>query len=643
VLAGAPDVKLRDHLFLFVGVTSLVPLVMLGWGATRISSQLLQGKITDLQSSAAVGLADHVDTWVGLQFRLLQQQVQLFPLERLRPDLLSSYLKLVYRQSPEAQIVSLQTPGGEAVVPALYRAPDTREFSQRDGVSLARLAAFRSALPLDELNDALRVRPEGVALRPVAGAAYVPDSRANPVLPVVVPVPGDRALTLGLELALDPLARRFERLTEQGMDAALLGADGAPILPGPRGLVDPETLRPFLAGVLADDIQYETPDGQAVMAACAPVPTTGWTVVIAEPMSISEAVVREIQLRTAWVALVAVALGLVLSLWFVRQLSGPVLMLQDAAMALAEGDLSRRVEPVGSDELTDLARAFNHMSERLQESATQLRERADQIQQQQDEITRFNAELRQRVAERTAELEEAHSRLIQSARLAAVGEMGAGLAHELNNPLAAILGMTQILVAQGSPKVELLRSIEEQALKCKEIVAHLLGFSQEVRISSGSSSAGGSGPLTLDRAPAAVVDLGELLGEVLTLMGGPLRERGIEVAIREVEGLRARGDRAELGRAMAQLLTSLGATAGEGARLDITGEISEGHVAVSLLLRGDDLRTGSDDWMASGMGFWMARRVISAHSGHLEEPTIDGPSNKSRDSALWRVVLPAAS
>src|SRR4030095_4153924 len=108
------------------------------------------------------------------------------------------------------------------------------------------------------------------------------------------------------------------------------------------------------------------------------------------------------------------------------------------------------------------------------------RQNRDTIDQKNREIEAFNVELQKRLDERTRELEEAQVLLIRSARLSAVGQMGAGLAHELNNPLAGILGMVQVVLTRhrGQPDEALLRVIEEQAQRCSQIVAHLLRFSR---------------------------------------------------------------------------------------------------------------------------------------------------------------------
>ena len=99
--------------------------------------------------------------------------------------------------------------------------------------------------------------------------------------------------------------------------------------------------------------------------------------------------------------------------------------------------------------------------------------------------------------------------------------------------------------------------------------------------------------------------------------------------------LSTRGDRAALGRAVAQVLTSLRAAGSRGGRLDISPLTRPGGVGLRFALSGAVIEK-SDDWMASGMGLWSARQVLAAHSGELIEASIAVPG-----SASWLLWLPA--
>ncbi len=96
-------------------------------------------------------------------------------------------------------------------------------------------------------------------------------------------------------------------------------------------------------------------------------------------------------------------------------------------------------------------------------------------------VKAFSKELEQRVEERTRELKKTQAQLVQSEKLASIGQLAAGVAHEINNPLGVILGFTQVILKR-LPENDLLRkplsSIEREGLRCKKIIQGLLDFSR---------------------------------------------------------------------------------------------------------------------------------------------------------------------
>jgi two-component system NtrC family sensor kinase len=103
-------------------------------------------------------------------------------------------------------------------------------------------------------------------------------------------------------------------------------------------------------------------------------------------------------------------------------------------------------------------------------------------------LRELNETLEQRVKERTAELESAYGslmatqeQLLQSAKMAAVGELISGIAHELNNPLTGVMGFTQLLIGMdlGPRSKELAEKVYQQSQRAARIVANLLAFSRK--------------------------------------------------------------------------------------------------------------------------------------------------------------------
>lgn len=84
-----------------------------------------------------------------------------------------------------------------------------------------------------------------------------------------------------------------------------------------------------------------------------------------------------------------------------------------------------------------------------------------------------------------------HQQLLQADKLASIGQLAAGIAHEVNNPLSIILGYTQLLIRSEEPDTERyqdLRTIEKHTRSCKTIVEDLLNFSRSTRTRKETSS-----------------------------------------------------------------------------------------------------------------------------------------------------------
>jgi signal transduction histidine kinase len=197
--------------------------------------------------------------------------------------------------------------------------------------------------------------------------------------------------------------------------------------------------------------------------------------------------------------------------------------------------------------------------------------------------------------------------------------MGAGLAHEINNPLAGILGTTQLLRARGDDNAldEALATIEEQANRCREVVGQLLRLTER----------------DLDSEPATVVDLSVILGDVSNLVQGPFRQRGVTLQMRDVgEALPVRADPVHASRIFAQILNTLRAGLVDGATLAVSGSVRGDEVVVRLAPDRGASDLSRDDFLASSMGLWVSRQLLDDMGGSLEEP--------DEQDAAWRVILP---
>jgi len=145
--------------------------------------------------------------------------------------------------------------------------------------------------------------------------------------------------------------------------------------------------------------------------------------------------------------LVAFAISNILA----NSVTKPIRSLVSAALKLAKGDLSHRVKCRTGDAIGELGKAFNSMADSIKERDERLKEYVEQ-------------------------------EIMKSERLAMVGQLAAGVAHEINNPLGSILIYSHLLLEdleEKDSRRENLEKIVNQATRCKDIVKGLLDFSRQ--------------------------------------------------------------------------------------------------------------------------------------------------------------------
>ncbi len=150
-----------------------------------------------------------------------------------------------------------------------------------------------------------------------------------------------------------------------------------------------------------------------------------------------------------------------------RVINRPVGKLLANTRRLATGNLESRIENPSGDELGELAQSFNVMAKNLRNAQKELRE--------------WGGALEARVEDRTREIRDMQKQLIQSEKMAALGEMSAGIAHEINNPLTGILMFGSIIA--GDPRLDPgikpdVDTILQETRRCGAIVQGLLEFSR---------------------------------------------------------------------------------------------------------------------------------------------------------------------
>jgi len=166
-------------------------------------------------------------------------------------------------------------------------------------------------------------------------------------------------------------------------------------------------------------------------------------------------------------ASLCVVLLLIILYFSTTRIINPLQKMVVATQEIAKGDLSHRVEVKSKDEVGYLADSFNQMTANLEAANEKLIE--------------WGKTLEKKVEDRTKELREAQASLLQSEKLASLGKLAAGIAHEINNPLGGILIYSHLLLEdmdKKNPHYENLRKIVKETSRCKDIVKGLLEFAR---------------------------------------------------------------------------------------------------------------------------------------------------------------------
>jgi two-component system NtrC family sensor kinase len=151
-----------------------------------------------------------------------------------------------------------------------------------------------------------------------------------------------------------------------------------------------------------------------------------------------------------------------------RLIHVPLRDLETGARRLSSGNLEQPIPVRSEDEFGELAASFNSMTAALRNSQQELRE--------------WGRTLEEKVEKRTRELRVAEAEAARGEKLASVGLLAAGIAHELNNPLTGILTFSHLIrekMPDGSPDAEDLDLVIRETKRCAAIIRRLLDFARE--------------------------------------------------------------------------------------------------------------------------------------------------------------------
>ena len=290
----------------------------------------------------------------------------------------------------------------------------------------------------------------------------------------------------------------------------------------------------------------------------------------------------------------AIAFAAGVGLWLARAIVRRVDLLRQGVRRVGAGELGVRIELDGNDEFAELAGSFNLMA---------------------------------------ASLAREQAALVRSHKLASIGQVAAGVAHELNNPLSVIIGYTKLLRAEAGASADELRIIDDEARQCQRIVRELLDLAAPHRLE------------------IQAVELGELAREAVERLrdSGALADRKVAFSAGAPVVVAA-----DAGR-LRQVIANVVINASEATTASGTIEIATSTDAGAGVLTIADDGTGIapeflpqvfDPFVTTkrggtGLGLAIAHAIVDAHGGRIV--IASSPDRGTRVSVRLPMAAGAAS
>jgi len=266
-------------------------------------------------------------------------------------------------------------------------------------------------------------------------------------------------------------------------------------------------------------------------------------------------------------------------------------------------------QPAG-DELHTLSRALDTMMSRIERTTGQLRATLAERQELVERVERFNEELSAQVQATRDELQTVQEELLRKERLTVLGELTAGLAHEIRNPLQIIRGTAETVRRRNPRNTQALDDVIEEVARMDQLVRELLDYAR---------------PLDLQLEELQLLPLLRRAMEEVRRAGCDAHTQ-----LKVPEDLRCMADETLLYRVLVNLLSNASEALPDcEGEIEIRGEQGKGgFILLEILDNGDgihpeDLERVFEPFFSRkeagiGMGLPLSRRIVEQHGGRLE-------------------------
>ncbi len=308
------------------------------------------------------------------------------------------------------------------------------------------------------------------------------------------------------------------------------------------------------------------------------------------------------------VGFVTVLFAFLLSRFINSLVIEPISVFADGAEIISSGRYDQQIDIVSDDEIGHLARSFNKMVHNINKSHQEILGKANELQ------------------EANRDLKNTQNQLVQSAKLSAIGQLTAGVSHELKNPLGGILGYAQFIMQKVrktgaenlNPKelkdiVTYIEYIEKESIRCQSIISSLLKFS---RVSTDDIS---------------LLNVNQVLEESIVLTQHQLDINEIEVIKELAPDLpEVVGNGHQLQQVFTNLMINAQQAMESGGKLTVSTKLNKGAVEISFADTGigiakENLQdifnpffTTKEEGKGTGLGLSVSYGIIQDHRGSIE-------------------------
>ncbi len=381
------------------------------------------------------------------------------------------------------------------------------------------------------------------------------------------------------------------------VESFVVSDDGIPIFVShPHGLIDygAPLATPLLAKGLGSSVVYSDRQGVEVIGTVVAVPGHSWRLITEVPVSDALQELRQLRGVSLWLGSL-LALVVIIVAWAMSgRIVAPVRRLVAATRRLAGGDLEARVDVLKRNEIGELGAAFNDMASEL--------------------------------AQTSARVEELHRReIVRAGQLATVGELAAGVAHEIKNPIAGIAGGMDLVMRDTKDEMKLRPIVDEmqrQVSRVQMAVRDLLAFAR---------------PPSLDFAPT---DVNNIVERAVTLVWPTADSANVTISIDKSELPTVLADEEMIRQSLVNLIVNAVQATSPGGEVAVITSSASGGVEVRIEDTGEGMSPEelqqifkpffTTKHQGTGLGLSITRSIIERHEGTVSVESEVGKGTKFR-------------